>query len=111
MKHEHLDSIEIYVQWILDLFGPAQRTTVAQNVSDLERPLEHDATKAVHCVSTLQELVENSPWVIEKAAAIVSRSSLSELLRYVETQPHFAVVARMAANALQQLRVTSASTA
>ena len=87
-------------------------TTAAQYVPDLERPLERDATTAVHYVSTLQQLVENSPWMIEKAAAIISRcspSELQDLMRYLETQPHFAVVARMAADSIQRLKVASSS--
>jgi hypothetical protein len=89
MKHAHLDSIEIYVQCALDLFGPAQRTTAAQNVSDLEGPLQHDATTAVHRVPKIERLA-NSPWVIEQLAAIVSERSLSQLeglLRHPETRP------------------------
>jgi len=61
-------------------------------------------------VSNLERLA-NRTWVIEQIAAIISESSprqLEDIQLYAETEPHMAVWARMAADALQQLRVTDA---
>lgn len=88
-------------------------TTAAQNVSNPEGPLQHDEVPATHNMSNLERMA-SSPWVLEKAAAIISEASLRELediQRYLETEPHMAVVARMTADALQQMRVTGASIA
>ena len=88
-------------------------TTAAQNVSNPEGPLQHDEAPATHNMSNLERMA-SSPWVLEKAAAIISEASLRELediQRYLETEPHMAVVARMTADALQQMRVTGASIA
>jgi hypothetical protein len=55
------------------------------------------------------ERPRNSPWALEQVAAIISEcspSQLEDVLRYLETDPRTVVWARMAADALQQLRVT-----